>query len=145
MALHELAVRTGASSTRISFGAPNPVTASRVTIEAGAADLEVVGLGNARAERIDFQDGVGETLLDFSGAADNITAKVQMGIGSLTLRLPRSHGVRIDRDAFLASFDDEGLSREGDSFVSANWDGATRRIDLDIDAALGSVEIDWID
>ena len=144
--LQRLHLSTGASETSVSFDQPNPIRAERVHINAGAAELEVRGLGNVRADRIEFNGGVGSTVLDFSGAwQGNGTAEVKMGIGSVTLRVPRSLGIRIDRSSFLTSFDDEGLVRRDGSYFSANWANATHKLTIDVEAALGSIEIDWID
>ncbi len=145
VSLRSLEISTGASETRVAFGKANPIRAERVAIEAGAADLEVVGLGNARAERISFEGGVGSTLLDFAGRWDrNATASVEMGIGSVTLRLPRGLGVRINKDSFLTRFDSEGLVKRGSSYYSPDWESAAHRLTIDIDAAFGSIQVEWI-
>lgn len=146
MALQRLAVSTGASETRISFSSPNATVAERVDIEAGAADLQVIGLGNVRAQHVNFQGGVGSTVLDFSGGwSGDVSASVQIGIGSMTLRLPRGPGIRIRRNAFLSSFSAPGMERQGDSYYTANWADASTRLTIDVSAALGSIDIQWID
>jgi hypothetical protein len=144
--LQRLDISTGASESRIRFDQPNPIRADRIQINAGAAELEVRGLGNARADRIEFHGGVGSTVLDFSGAWQaNGVASVKMGIGSVVLRLPRDLGIRIDRSSFLTSFDAKGLVRRDGSYFSSNWGSARNRLTIDVEAALGSIEIDWID
>ena len=144
--LQRLDVETGASETTIRIDRPNPIRAREVDLSAGAAELEVIGLGNLRAERIRFQGGVGATTLDFGGAwAADATASVQMGMGSLVLRFPRSLGVRVSRSSFLTSFDAEGMVRRDGSYFSANWDRAEHKLVVDVEAALGSIEIEWID
>lgn len=144
IALRKLDLSTGASETRVRFGAANPVEAEWIRIHAGAAELEVVGLGNARAERFSFEGGVGSTVLDFSGRWDrNTTATVEMGVGSLTLRFPRDLGIRLNKDSFLTSFDSEGLIKRGSSFYSPNWDSAAHRLTVDVDAAFGSIKVEW--
>ncbi|MEX2583801.1 MAG: toast rack family protein [Gemmatimonadota bacterium] len=144
--LRGLELSTGASETVVSFSEPNPVDAERITIEAGAADLRVIGLGNTRASRIEFHGGVGATVLDFGGQwQGSATASVDMGIGSVTLRLPRSHGIRLDRSSFLTSFTAPGLERRGESYYSANWGETSNQLTIDVSAAFGSIEIDWID
>ena len=144
--LQQLSLSTGASETRVSFSQPNRIAAGRIAIEAGAADLEVIGLGNVRASSISFQGGVGATVLDFSGTwSGDIGANVEMGVGSLTLKLPRSQGVRITRESFLSSFSAPGMERSGDSYFSSNWRTAEHQLTLDVSTALGSVDIDWID
>lgn len=145
LSLRNVSISTGASDTRVSFSQVNLITADEIKIEAGAAELHVTGLGNARARRVEFNGGVGSTLLDFSGASGDMEAEIEMGVGSLTLRLPRSHGVRVARSAFLSSFSAPGLVREGNNYLSANWGSATQRLTIDLSAALGSIEIEWVD
>jgi hypothetical protein len=146
LSLQRLSVSTGASETAISFASPNRIQAERVDIEAGAASLRVTGLGNTRAAQIDFQGGVGATVLDFSGAWErNAAISVQMGVGSIQLRLPRGEGIRVDRESFLSSFDAAGLERKGESYYSSNWETAPHKLTIDLSTALGSIDIEWVD
>lgn len=144
--LRSVDVATGASETRIRWDSPNRTPAEHVRLQSGAASLQVTGLGNARAARYTFEGGVGETTLDFTGSwTRSATASVEMGIGSITLRFPRSLGVRINKDSFLTSFDADGLEKRGKAFYSRNWATAAHRLTLDIDAALGSIDVEWTD
>jgi hypothetical protein len=143
--LRRLDVSTGASETTIRFGQPNPIQADRVSIEAGAAELDVIGLGNARARQIDFQGGVGSTTLDFTGSwAGNANASVQIGIGEVRLRFPRGLGVELRKRSFLSSFDGEGLVKRGNSYFSPDWETAAHRLTIDVNAAFGSIEVEWV-
>lgn len=145
VSLQRLSLSTGASETRVRFSEPNPVAAERINIESGAAELEVSGLGNTRAEHFNFQGGVGSTILDFGGEwTRNATASVQLGIGSVVLRVPRGVGLRVNRSSFLASFESEGLTRRGNSFYSSDYESARYRLDLNVNAAFGSIRIEWI-
>jgi hypothetical protein len=145
MALEDVSISTGASETRVSFDQPNRVAARRVRLQAGAAELTVTGLGNARAELIEFEGGVGETTLDFGGSwARGARASVKVGIGSVTLRIPRGLGVRLHKESFLSSFDTEGFTRRGNYWYTPNYDRSRVRLDLSVDAAIGSVDVDWI-
>lgn len=145
LALEDVSISTGASETRVSFDQPNRVAARRVRLQAGAAELTVTGLGNARAEVIEFEGGVGETTLDFGGSwARGARASVKVGIGSVTLRIPRGLGVRLHKESFLSSFDTEGFTRRGNYWYTPNYDRSRVRLDLSVDAAIGSVDVDWI-
>lgn len=147
LSLRSVDVSTGASETRIRFDQPNRRAADHVRLESGAASLRATGLGNARAARYSFEGGVGETMLDFSGEwTRSATASVQMGIGSLALRFPRTLGVRITRkSSFLTSFDAPGFTKRGNAYYSSNWDSAPHKLSMDIDAALGSINVEWMD
>ena len=146
LALQDVHLQTGASRTNVSFSAPNRVAARRVKVEAGAAEVRVSGLGNTRAPRFEFSGGMGETTLDFGGAwTRSATAQIDMGVGSVRLRIPRTLGVRIVRDSFLSSFDAGGMVKRGNAWYSRNYEQARYRLDISIHAAVGSVEVDWID
>jgi hypothetical protein len=143
--LRKLDLSTGASRTRVRFGTPNPIAAQDVEIKAGAAELTVIGLGNLRAQHLEFQGGVGSATLDFSGAWNlNSTASVQMGVGSVTLRLPKGLGVRINKSSFMSSFDAPGMVKRDGSYYSSNWSSAAHQLTIDVDAAFGSIDIEWI-
>ena len=146
LALESVDISTGASETRVSFDRPNRVEARAVKLESGASSLRVTGLANARAARIEFDGGVGETTLDFGGTWTRSTsASVKMGIGSVNLRLPRNVGIRIEKDSFLTSFDSRGLVKRGKAWYSPNYERAAHKLDIDIDAAIGSIDVQWID
>jgi hypothetical protein len=146
LSLESVKIATGASETRVSFSQPNRVAARLVKVDAGAAEITVMRLGNARAERYEFEGGLGEATLDFSGAwSRSATVAVEMGVGSVRLRLPRGLGVRIAKDSFLASFDAPGMVKRGNAWFSSNYSGARVRLDISIDAAIGSIAVEWVD
>lgn len=143
--LARLEIRTGASATRLSFDEPNPIRMERLRLQVGAADFRAESLGNARFERFSFEGGVGDVTLDFGGAwRGRARGEVKMGVGELTIRVPADLGVRIRRKAFLASFEAPGLTRTGEAFQSSNWGEADARLELEIEAALGSIEVEVV-
>lgn len=139
-------IKTGASETDIAVSKPNAEKCSRLKIEVGAADFHAVGLGNLGCESIDLDGGVGDITLDFNGAwrgTSNI--EINMGFGSLTLRLPRGLGVQVQKSGFLASFDSQGLVKRGNVYYSENWEKSTNRAFFNIDAAFGAVNVVWVE
>ncbi len=144
--ISNLDLKTGASRASVRFSRPNATRCRRASFSAGAAEVEVLALGNSRCEEIEFEGGVGHVLLDFSGATNSgARVSVKMAVGGITLRLPRNSGIRITMDKFLSSFEPAGLVRRGGAFVSPNYDGARRRLDLDLTTAMGGVEVQWVD
>lgn len=139
-------IQTGASRTVVSVSSPNEEECRLFEVEVGAASFEARNLGNLNAPRLTLQGGVGEVVLDFTGRwQQDMNAGVEMGLGSLTLRLPRGLGVRIVKDGLLASFDSQGLTKRGDVYYSEDYDDATYKLALDLDAALGSIRVEWVD
>lgn len=139
-------LQTGASQAVVRFSQPNGTRCRSGTLSAGAADLTVLGLGNSRCDRLDFEGGVGKLTLDFGGTwSVSSQVGVRMAIGELTLRLPRRAGVRITLDKFLAAFDPVGLEQRGTSYESAAYAAAERKLDIQVATAVGEVRVEWIE
>ena len=138
-------ISTGAASTEVRFSSPNPERATDIVIKGGAAELTVLGLGNANAERIEVGGGVGEITLDFGGAwSGSSNVDIDVGLAQLNLILPSSLGVRIERESLLATFDAARMVERDGGLVSENWDSATERLNIRLDAALAAVNVRWV-
>ena len=118
-----------------------------LTVEPGAVlefspgvRLEV--LGELRVE-----GAVGDVTLDFTGEwRRDMDASVKVGVGSLTLRIPSDVGVRLRKSSLLSSFSGFGLEEADDgSYRSENWSEAEHRLELSVDAAFGSIDVEQVD
>jgi hypothetical protein len=144
--VREASIQTGASGTRVQVSRPNRENCSSAVFEVGAARFEASGLGNLNCEDLRLSGGVGEVILDFSGAWRNdMSADVDMGLGSLTLRVPRGLGVSVRKSGVLASFDSQGLIKRGNVYYSENYENAEHKLTVNIDAALGAIRVQWVD
>ena len=147
LSLRQIDIKGGASETVVRFSRPNRIACQRLTFQVGAIDLKTEKLGNARCRHIEFKGAAGDITLDLTGAwAEGEPARVEvaMGLGSVRLRLPEDVGIAVNVDRFLTTFDQAGLRKRGSRYYSANYETATTRIDLDVKAAMGSVEIEWV-
>jgi hypothetical protein len=144
--ISQLNLKAGASRAVVRFSEPNGVRCRSAELSAGAAELSVIGLGNSRCDRIEFEGGIGKVMLDLSGSwSTSSQVAVKMAMGEMTLRLPRGIGIRLTLDKFLSSFQPADLVRQGNSFVSPNYTRAERRLDLDVTTAVGGVTVEWAD
>jgi hypothetical protein len=140
-----LSIATGASESLVSFSTPTKGACQDVDLQAGAAQMTVTGLGNLSPRSLTVQGGVGDVTLDFSGAWRNdLSGKISMGIGSLHLNMPRGIGLKVNKTSMLASFDAPGMVKQGSVYVSQGYQSAQRHIEIDIDAAFGSINVKWI-
>lgn len=146
IALQKLVYQTGASETSIGFDTPNPVRMSRLELAAGAAEFVASGLGNARFDFMEFTGAIGDVTLDFTGDWNgSASGEIKMGLGSLQLTFPRGIGVRIEKKSLLASFDSGGFEAVDGGFQTTNFDTADSTLSLDIRAALGSIDVTFVD
>jgi hypothetical protein len=142
--LRDLSISTGASDTQLSFSRPNPERMADMKIDVGAAAFRVEGLGNANVQTLRVNGGVGDVQLSFDGEwRGNMDAHLSMGVGALRLVLPRGVGVEVRRSGFLSAFDGQELERRGDHYYSRDWDTATHRLTIRIDAAFGKTDVRW--
>jgi hypothetical protein len=139
-------IQTGASRTTVNVTSVNRESCELLEIEVGAAKFEANGLGNLNAQRLAVRGGVGEVILDFTGAwQQDMQGTIEMGLGSLTVRMPHAVGLRVVKGGLLSAFDSQGLVKRGNVYYSENWDRATHKLTLDIEAALGSIRVEWVD
>jgi hypothetical protein len=146
--LTRLALGATASRASLRFGQPNPVRCTDAAFDAGAGELTVTGLGNARCERLAVRGGAGRVTLDFSGQwSGRMAVTAGMKLGELVLRLPRRAGVRLATDTFLARFAPAGLtsSDDGRSWTTPRFAGAASPLEIRIESAIGGVRVEWID
>jgi hypothetical protein len=143
--LRRATFRTGASESHLRFSRPNAAPCEELTIEAGAAELHAEQLANSNCARVGFNGGVGDVTLDYSGTWQrSMIANINVGVGSLKLRLPRGVGVSVHLNRFLASFDADGFEKHGDTYVTANYEGARYRLEMNVNASIGGVDVEWI-
>jgi len=144
LALRRVRYRTGASETDLRFSRPNPEDCEELQLEAGAAALRVWSIGNANCRQVRFDGGVGDVTLDFSGAwRGEMVAGLNVAFGTLTLMLPRDAGVSVRVTRFLASFERTGFVKRGDTYYTPGYDTSSRRLALDVRAALGGIDVVW--
>ncbi len=143
LTLTSVEVATGASDASVRFGSPNRTRMERLSLKTAAAEFRGEGLGNARFDHLEFGALVGDVTLDFDGQWDaDATAKIKMGLGELVIRVPTEIGVRINRKSLFTSFSAEEFERDGDAYVTPNWDSASIHLDIELDAGLVSVKIE---
>ena len=145
LALTDLQLSTGASESTIDVSEPNTSRMGTASFEVGAAEFTARRLGNLNAERIEFDAGVGSVTLWLDGTwRSDAHLTIDMGLGSLELRVPEGLGIRLRKDSFLTSLDSEGLVKRGDVYESLDYDDADRKVTIDLDAAFGSVSVVWV-
>lgn len=142
--LSELDLKSGASRTTVSFSQRNPGSCRDASVQSGAGEVTVLGMGNSGCERWRFDGGVGSVNLDLEGAwPSESRLELNMAVGGVTLSAPSDLGLRVTMRGFLASFDAKGFSKSGKTYTSANYASARRRLDVEVSSALGGVSVVW--
>ncbi len=145
--IDRLDIDLGASSVDIDFREPNPVRMHKISIDVGASALTIIGLGNANFDRFSFDGGIGDFTLDFSGDFKHrARVDIDVGLGSLTIRLPKDAGVEIrSESSFLSSFsiDKRDFDEvEDDLYQNDNFGETDKELIFEVDIGLGSIDIE---
>ncbi len=136
--LTDLSLKAGAADLTLRFDEPNRERLRSMALDIGAADVRILHAGNAGAERVRVNVGVGKLDLDLGGdSARDVEVSANVAIGDFTLHVRQDVGVSVDATTFLASFEKQGLERRGDSWVTPNFGSATRHVTVRVNAVLG--------
>lgn len=135
----------GASDVTVTFNTPNISTVEEMSIECGVGKFEGRNLGNANFKTFTFEGGVGTAILDFSGKIQNeVDVNVQVGLGVCTIILPKDVGAKIFfQESLVSKIDcDKSIHPSGEGeYLSDNFKSAAGRMNIHIDAGLGSVKV----
>jgi hypothetical protein len=139
-----LDLKSGASRLAVGFGSPNPGRCRSATVSAGAGEVTIANAGNSGCSRWEVSGGVGSVTMDLGGAwPTDAVLQLSMAVGGVTLQAPRGLGLRITMSGFLADFRGDGFSKNGRTYISANYERATRKLVVQVNSALGGVKVEW--
>ena len=140
--LQTLECRMGAGESELDL---RGLALRRVDIDAGVGEHEII-LINTSLPELTLDVGVGEVTLDLSGAwKNNLRAEIDGGIGELNLKVPVGVGVRLDVSGGLGSVDvPPGYTKDGNAYVNEAYQGAEYRLEIDVDAGIGSIEVEEV-
>lgn len=145
--LNSLDIESGVGSARITSYDPNPVVCDSIRLRSGVGGLDAIGLGNLNFRRFEFTGGVGGATLDFSGQwKQDADVRIEVGVGGVTMRMPRDVGVRVTAEKhFLSGLQLDGFHREsGADYYSENYDRAKVKVSVSVKTGVGGFKISWI-
>jgi hypothetical protein len=140
--LTSMRLKAGAADVSARWDQPNKERMRNLVVEAGAASVKLVRAGNAHADRIDANVGVGGLEIDLGGEwTREIEILANVAMGKFALRLPTDVGIVVESNAFLVDFDKSQFRKRGNDWYSDNYDGSARKVRLKVNGALGGVSI----
>ncbi|HQE94309.1 MAG TPA: toast rack family protein [Candidatus Marinimicrobia bacterium] len=146
--VRDLKLHCGLSDVNVIFREKNQDNMRNMVIETGLGSVNVKGLSYANMERFNVECGLGTTELVFDGSlSQDIRGKIEVGLGSVIIEVPDNVAVEVrSQSSFLSSLNLHGFDRISENlYRSGNWETANKRIYLEIEVGLGSVDINWLD
>ena len=118
----------------------NPAIPMRLTIATDVGN-SAIDLAQLHVTDLDLTTSVGSTTLTLPRQG-YVQANVRSGVGNLTIRIPAGVAVRIESSAGLGGISVSGdYTRQGDVYVSPNFETAANRIDLHATSGIGGITI----
>ena len=114
----------------------------RLQAESGASDSRF-DLTELQVQDLVLKTGASSTEVDLPAHTDHTHVKLESGVASVILRVPEGVAARIEVDGGLldAQIDTDRFPRTNGGYQSSDYDTAAQRADIDIDAGVGSVQV----
>lgn len=144
MANYSLRGTAGLSFTATSVWTWDLVLTPAIPIDLATsmgAGQSLIDLTNLDISALDVNLGVGQTtvVLPEEGTFEG---RVDGAIGQIVIHVPPEMAVRINADTGIANINvPSDFERQGDVYVSPGFDTADNRIELQVDQAIGNVEV----
>ena len=143
--IKDMKVSSGASAVEMYCDKPNPIEANSIIIESGVSKFTATNLVNTNFQKLKFSGGVGAYKLDFGGKLRrDADAKIEVGLGAVTINFPRDLPVRLYYDdSWFSSFDLDGDFRHRRSGVyeTEGVENKNPMMSIQIESGLGSVKV----
>lgn len=111
----------------------------RAKFGAGEAKLT---LGSLSLEELNLKMGVGDLTIDLTGYSQKgFEGRIKGGVGHATLYLPEKVGVRVSVHGGLGSVDAVGFNVDHRVYTNDAYGKSETRIDLDLEAGIGSLDL----
>lgn len=129
----------GAPALEWSLGiAPDVPLELHAEMGAGEVELDLSGLN---VEEVEVDQGVGQVEIIFP-AEGEIRAIVDAAIGQTVLVVPEELPVRIEADTAIGNLSvPDGFERDGDAYISPDYDPSRDHLDVDASQAIGQIVV----
>jgi len=143
--IRTLKISSGASSVEMYCDKPNPIGAESIIIESGVSKFTATNLANTNFAKLKFSGGVGSYKLDFGGKLRrNADAHVEVGLGAITIDIPRETPVQLlYDDSWFSSFDlEDGFTRRRRGvYETEDYRRSDPTLSIKVESGLGSVRV----
>jgi hypothetical protein len=126
---------------RLATGVP-----LNLNVDLGAGQ-GTIRLGGLDLRELTMNMGAGEATVDFSGQWErDVDARIQAGLGQLTLKFPDDVGVRVTgAKTGIGEFTaDQSFTAEGTTFVNRAYGEATTTIEVSVQRGIGEVRLETV-
>lgn len=130
---------SGSNDWNLRFGDQIPLDLE-VKMGAGTGRLQLSGLP---ITHLRVEGGAGTLYVDLSGDwKRSFDGRISGGVGTVTVRLPTSVGVRVHATGGLGAVSAPGFERDGDAYVNNAYGKSPVTLTLDIEGGVGTINLE---
>ena len=116
---------------------------TNIDIDSGASDLNI-DLSSVNVTEFTVDTGASSLDLILGDKAANASVSVDAGASSINITLPRSLGARLNAEGGLSSRNFQDFrSLGGGRYESENYASAAKKVEINIDAGVSSLNVGW--
>jgi hypothetical protein len=119
----------------------NPAVLWDIRLGIGAGDLDF-DFSKFKVERIKVETGVAAIRIKLSDLLKEVEVDVKSGVAKVNIEVPKGVGCRIDLSGAMNSKNFSGFNKiDNDCWETSNFDSAQKKIYIDLDSGLTSLNI----
>jgi hypothetical protein len=120
----------------------NPDVELILNLETGAGEAQL-NLRDLQVRELNFKTGASASEIFLPQAAGQTRARIEAGAAAVEVHIPAGVAARIRAQGGLASVEvnQDRFTRENDLYQSPGYQEAEHRVELDIEAGLGAIEV----
>lgn len=119
----------------------NPTIPLALTFQTGVGEV-FLDLSKLSVTDLELTTGVGASTVELP-ATGQLTASIMAGVGETTIRIPQGLAARIEAKAGVGGVNVSGdFQKDGDTYISSDYNTATNRIDLSVTGGVGQVTVE---
>ena len=113
-----------------------------INIKSSASNMNL-NLSKLKLTDIRLEIDTGNCIMAMPSTAGTTNAYIKSDVANLEVTIPDEVAARIkvDTDLSASDIDENRFPKEGDYYISQNFDSAENRIELEIDSAVGRVQV----
>lgn len=136
----EMSVEIGAGRADLELGT---LSLARLDVKRGAGEVNVDLSGASSLTRLEIGGGAGQVTVDLTGDwGTDLDANIDGGVGEITVRLPRSVGVRVGVQLGIGQVNASGFTKDGDDYVNDAYGESDVTLRIDIGGGVGEINLE---
>jgi len=141
LSLTNLAIRDGASNSKVTFDTANPVVMQEFTYKTGASNVSLTGLANANFQQMTFTGGAGKATFDFGGSLQqDMSVRITAAAGEVVIIVPQGTRCSVDKVGELATVNyQSGWLQNGNTYST---EGQGYQITIEANVSVGNLSLE---